>query len=63
VIVGVTRRRSLSLDLNRQQAVLDGGRVALTPREFAILRALMERPGRLISGRALLSVNAQEPMI
>lgn len=46
----VLRVGSLALDLTSHLAVLDDGReVALARREFAVLRALMTRPGMILS--------------
>ncbi|WP_017525778.1 response regulator [Pusillimonas noertemannii] len=39
----------LSLDAAGKQASLNGGPITLTAREFAILHALMRRPGHIIS--------------
>jgi two-component system response regulator QseB len=40
---------ALALDPARRQVTLDGAPVALAPREFALLEALMERPGHVLS--------------
>jgi hypothetical protein len=44
---------ALQLDLNTREAVFDGSREALTAREFALLRALLERPGAILSREQL----------
>lgn len=44
----------LRLDLAAHQATLDGDELALTPTEFRLLQALMERKGRTMSRRQLL---------
>lgn len=45
--------RGVALDPARQAASFDGKPLALTRREFGVLRALMERPGATISRSAL----------
>jgi two-component system KDP operon response regulator KdpE len=49
------RARELELDLTARTVRRDGEELHLTPTEFELLRALMSRPGRLITHRALLS--------
>ncbi len=44
----------LSIDRERCEVAVDGRLVELTPRELALLEALAERPGRVLSRRALL---------
>ncbi len=45
----------LKLDLNAQQAELDGQALALTPIEFALLRTMLTQKGSVLSRRELLS--------
>jgi two-component system phosphate regulon response regulator PhoB len=42
------------MDLDAHQATLDGGELQLTPTEFRLLQALLERRGRTQSRRQLL---------
>jgi phosphate regulon transcriptional regulator PhoB len=44
----------LSLDPGRHEVTLDGASVALTPKEFELLQALMEAGGRVLSREHLL---------
>jgi two-component system OmpR family response regulator/two-component system response regulator QseB len=44
---------SLQLDLTTREVVVDGAREALTAREFALLHALLERPGAILSREQL----------
>ncbi len=44
---------ALQLDLNTREALRGGQREALTAREFALLRALLERPGAILSREQL----------
>jgi DNA-binding response OmpR family regulator len=44
---------ALQLDLNTREAVRNGQRESLTAREFALLRALLERPGAILSREQL----------
>ena len=44
---------TLVLDPTRRTAALDGADVALSAREFAVLEALMQRPGAVLSREAL----------
>jgi len=43
----------LQLDLSTREVFLDGRREALTAREFALLHALLERPGAILSREQL----------
>lgn len=43
----------LQLDLNSREALRDGRREPLTAREFALLNALLERPGAILSREQL----------
>lgn len=45
---------SLKLDLTQQQFTLDGEALALTPREFAVLRTLMLKSGEPVSKQFIL---------
>ena len=57
---GVIRVGSLTLDIPAHQALVRGGRVDLTPREFEILRVLLTNVGRLVTkGRLLRAVWGQ----
>lgn len=44
---------ALQLDLGRREVFVDGRREALTAREFALLHALLERPGTILSREQL----------
>lgn len=44
----------IRMDLSAHRVALDGGELNLTPTEFRLLQALMERPGRTHSRRQLL---------
>lgn len=44
----------LSIDISRHEVGVDGSAVELTPREFGLLAALAEEPGRAFSRRELL---------
>jgi two-component system phosphate regulon response regulator PhoB len=46
--------RSLSLDLDRHRCQVEGAEVGLTAKEFNLLHALMERPGRVLTREQLL---------
>jgi two-component system phosphate regulon response regulator PhoB len=46
---------TLSLDVGRHRVDVDGAPVALAPREFALLQALLESAGRVLSREQLLS--------
>jgi two-component system, OmpR family, response regulator len=48
------RHGQLSLDLERHEAMFAGQRVQLTATEFAVLAALLERPGIVLSRAQLL---------
>lgn len=50
---GQTRCGGLVLDARRRMVSLDGAAVTLTAREFALLEALMRRPGAVISRQRL----------
>jgi two-component system phosphate regulon response regulator PhoB len=50
----VLRAGALRLDLGANQASLDGEELSLTPTEFRLLQALMERRGRTQSRKQLL---------
>ncbi len=50
---GQTRCGGLVLDARRRMVSLDGASVTLTAREFALLEALMRRPGAVISRQRL----------
>ena len=49
-LIGTKR---LQLDLNSREALFEGERVTLTAREFSVLRALLERPGAILSREQL----------
>ena len=49
---------AVALDAAGKRATLDGQPLALTAREFAVLHALMRRPGQVLS-RAQLEVTGQ----
>lgn len=44
----------LCLDIERHRCEVDGNEVALTAKEFGLLQALMERPGRVLTREQLL---------
>jgi two-component system phosphate regulon response regulator PhoB len=46
--------RSLSLDVHRYRCEVEGTEVSLTAKEFNLLHALMERPGRVLTREQLL---------
>jgi DNA-binding response OmpR family regulator len=50
----VLRVGDLELDASRHQAGRAGRRLALTPKEFALLRYFMSRPGQVLSQEDLL---------
>jgi two-component system phosphate regulon response regulator PhoB len=50
----IIRAGPLRLDLGAHQATLDGDELSLTPTEFRLLQALLERKGRTQSRRQLL---------
>ena len=47
-------RGAMRIDSSQLQVTLDGRPVELTPSEFALLRALAERPGRVLSRARLI---------
>jgi len=47
--IGVIEHAGVSLDPATHEVRKDGGAVAVSPREFALLHALLERPGRILS--------------
>jgi two-component system response regulator QseB len=49
----VTRFGPVSIDAIRKAVTCDGRPVSLSPKEFAILEALMQRPGAVLSRRKL----------
>lgn len=49
-------RGPLRINLAGQRVTLHGQEVALTPKEFLLLRALAERPGRVLSRQELLDL-------
>jgi len=52
----ILRAGSLVLDTGRMTVELDGRPIALTGYEFALLRAFIERPGRILSREQLLDI-------
>lgn len=44
----------IAIDVGRHEAVIDGRPIAFTPREFAVLQALTEAGGRILTHTALL---------
>lgn len=44
----------IRMDLARHEATIDGRSIALTPKEFALLQALVEAGGRILTHTALL---------
>jgi DNA-binding response OmpR family regulator len=52
----VIRSPGLTVDPNAVEVELDGEPLALTPTEFRLLHALMERPGRVYSRDELITV-------
>ena len=50
----VLKAGPIRMDLGSFQATLDGGELALTPTEFRLLQALLERRGRTMSRKQLL---------
>jgi two-component system, OmpR family, response regulator len=53
---GVLHRGRLVLDLDAREVTLDGVAVEITAHELAILHALAERPGRVLSREQLLDL-------
>jgi two-component system alkaline phosphatase synthesis response regulator PhoP len=51
---GLIRTGGLLLDIRRHQVVADGEEIALTVREYELLRALVEAKGRLLTREHLL---------
>lgn len=49
------RAGGLTLDLASREAVYEGKRIELTAREFSLIRALAEQPGRVVSRASLES--------
>jgi two-component system phosphate regulon response regulator PhoB len=47
---------SIEMDLGARRVRLDGDEVELTPTEFRLLEALMQRPGRALSRIRLLEL-------
>ncbi len=52
---GIIVIRELIVDLDKYQAILRGRPVPLTPTEFRILSVLMEKAGKVVDARSLLS--------
>ena len=52
---GCLRYRDLYLDLDAREALLEGRRLDLTAREFALLRTFLAAPGRVFTREMLLS--------
>ena len=50
----VFRTGELAVDLERRQVTVGGAPVALTPTEYALLTALVDQPGRVLTDMALL---------
>jgi two-component system, OmpR family, KDP operon response regulator KdpE len=50
----VFRTGGLAIDLERRLVTVDGEAVQLTPTEYALLTALVDRPGRVLTDLALL---------
>lgn len=50
----ILRAGSIELDLDRHEARIDGRTMALTLKEFELLRALMEAKGEVVSRELLL---------
>jgi len=57
----VTTREGLVIDSNRRAAWVDGGAVALTPREFSLLEALAVSGGRVLSRGDLIQLAWHAP--
>jgi DNA-binding response OmpR family regulator len=58
---GDLRTGDLVLDVPGRRAVLSGEALDLSPKEFDLLRVLMERVGQVISKRELLAKEWREP--
>jgi two-component system KDP operon response regulator KdpE len=50
----VFRTGGLAVDLERRRVTVEGAAVQLTPTEYALLTALADQPGRVLTDRALL---------
>jgi two-component system KDP operon response regulator KdpE len=50
----VFRSGELAIDFERRQVTLGGEPVPLTPTEYALLTALADQPGRVLTDRVLL---------
>ncbi len=48
------RHGALTVDMRTRRVTVDGGDVALTPKEFAILECLVSDPGRLVSRQEIV---------
>ncbi len=54
---GILRAGAVELDISAHRVTVDGRPVALTPREFQVLKVLLSHPGRLVThGRLLRAV-------
>lgn len=53
---GNLHHRGISLDQERHRCLQDGQPIELTPVEFRMLEALLERPGRVLSREQLMGV-------
>lgn len=51
----VYRAGPVEIDLERRQVSLDGGRLELTPREYALLELLVRSVGKVVTHRQLLT--------
>jgi DNA-binding response OmpR family regulator len=49
------------MDVSAREAVLDGEPLDLSPKEFDLLRSLMERQGEVVTKRELLAEVWREP--
>lgn len=56
-------RGKVVLDVGRFRATWDGREVPLTPVEFGLLRALLERPGLVLSREALMESGYADPTV
>jgi two-component system, OmpR family, KDP operon response regulator KdpE len=50
----IFRSGALAIDLERRQVTVDGEAIQLTPTEYALLTALADQPGRVLTDRVLL---------